>query len=1081
MLTVDRAVLIEYTVDGKPRRGSGLRVAGNRVLTANHCARGQGHKVIVDGQRSAANVLVCTQSNDVDLAILEAPELADLPAMRVAVIDRGQSATLTDCQALGFPRWKEAAQAKDRARLAVARGFVPTAEGIDPHADRTAPTLMTLKVTGPEIGPHPVSPGALDKPGSKWAGMSGAVVVSGDDEIIGVIRSHNLAEGAGSLTFVPLQSIDTLEESVAGQFWRHLGVEDVGSVARLPASGSGASVVGKIPDRPAGFVNRETLERLTKAVDQDNVTIVCAVTGMRGVGKTHLAAEFARSRLTAGYRLVGWVDAESPTALVDGLALIAERLGVADPAGDSQKSAQLLRDHLNTSTGKGLIVFDNAVDPDLVQRYLPVTGSTHFIITSASEVLGFEGLGAAVEVDLYTRDESVRYLDRTTGLGADEVADAIADELGDLPLALAQGAATIRGQRLTYQRYLDRLRRLPVADLLGRNPGDDYPRSTAAALLLAVAAIDLEENELASSLVRILATLSPAGVQRDLLYTAADSTPNAAHEVAIDAALEHCTQAAIVAWSISDDTVMMHRLVARLIRESAMANDAYRIAVADALRTLRPHLFSYWDFTWDKRELGRHLIGQVQAVWDASVSVIDDVTLLGHLIDARHWTVRQLHASADVSQELEAATRVRDDSLELFGPNDRRTLRAQRDLSDALRVNGRLNESFTVLEEALATASEAFGDDDVETMECRNDLGYALRYSGLRVNESIDHLERTVHDRARVLGEDHHSTMTSRNALAGSYRKVGRLQDAITLYERNLIDRRNALGDTHPQTLFSRGNLAMAYRSAGRYDDARALGEQLLDDREQHLGADHPETMSSRNDLAFTYKSLGMLGEAIALFEANYRDRVRLLGANHPLTLTSQANLARAYGDNGRTDEGIELFVANVATRRELLGEFHPQTLLSKFNLGLVYRSANRPGDAIPIVEKSLRDRLRHLGKRHPDTLVSRHYLGMMYGESGRIDEGLKLLEQNLALRIDVLGDDDLRTQHSRYALALAYGCLRRRNVAIPLFEKALAVRRAVLGDDHPATARTRKRLDQARRSDWDAFDAGTGGWAEEQ
>ena len=42
----------------------------------------------------------------------------------------------------------------------------------------------------------------------------------------------------------------------------------------------------------------------------------------------------------------------------------------------------------------------------------------------------------------------------------------VAAELGYLPLALAQAAAVIAGQRLGYGTYLERLRKLPAEDLL---------------------------------------------------------------------------------------------------------------------------------------------------------------------------------------------------------------------------------------------------------------------------------------------------------------------------------------------------------------------------------------------------------------------------------------------------------------------------------------------------------------------------------------------------------------------------------------------------------------------------------------
>jgi tetratricopeptide (TPR) repeat protein len=817
-------------------------------------------------------------------------------------------------------------------------------------------------------------------------------------------------------------------------------------------------VVGDIPQEPAAFLDRTG--RLTALLDSPpgrQGARVCAVIGLRGVGKSQLAAAYARRKLESGWQMVAWLDADGRDQLLAGFERLAAALGLSEDGQDSEESAARVRHWLEVDGSQCLLVLDNAADADLIRPFLPAAGKAHVIVTSSHQAL--TSLGVPVPIDVFTPQQAAGYLDERTGLADRSGAAKVADELGYLPLALAQAAAVIAGQRLDYGTYLRRLAAVPTAGYLARTQEDPYPRGTAEAIALSLDAVERNDpSGQCRQLLEVASLLSPAGVPRTLLALAA-----ATSEESVDRCLQQLADASLLSWSIDGGSLTAHRLVTRVVRERSSQDDTLAAAVDHSISAMKTALPPS-DQAWLHAANAQNLVQQITALVGHVASFPDLLSgQLGiELLDLRAWAASYLIQLKDSSRAVPVWEQIVADSERLLGPYEPHTLAFRSNLAFTYEEAGRVNEAITLSEQNLANQERILGPDHPDTLTSRRNLAFIYRVAG-RLAEAIRILEQNVVDRDRVLGSDDPATLTSRRNLASAYREAGRFGDAIPLYEQIVADFKRVLGPDHPDTLASQSSLGYAYQTAGRVDDAIAMLEQNVTDRRRVLGAEHADTLTSRGNLAIAYLAAGRLNEAIAVNEQNLSDRTRILGADHPDTLTSRSSLGAAYLAAGRLNEAIAVNEQNLSDRTRILGADHPDTLTSRGNLALTYQAVGRLEDSISLNEQNSAEQQRILGSDHPLTLTSRGNLALAYQAVGRLDEAISLLEQNVADQERVLGPMHPDAVTSRGNLALAYQAAGRVNEAIPLLEQALATSERVLGPNHPTSRKLREHLRRAR------------------
>jgi tetratricopeptide (TPR) repeat protein len=752
-------------------------------------------------------------------------------------------------------------------------------------------------------------------------------------------------------------------------------------------------VVGDIPVQPPGFQPRPTLlAQLDRA--GRGAPAVRVLTGQPGVGKTQLAAAYARAKLAAGWRLVAWINAADTASLRAGLAAVADaaRLSDEDPGLDAADPGRAVTRRLEADGEGCLLVFDDAKDPETLQPFVPVHGAAVVLITTTRQ--SATDLGTSVPVDVFSRKEALAFLARRTGMADEDKAAVVAAEVGYLPLTLAHVAALIAGQIIDYETYLHRLRAVRAEKYLTRDKErQPYPHGAAEAVLLSMEAVRTDDPGVCAGIMEIMAVLSSAGVRRELVHAAGQSgilarlrLRSSVSAALVDGALARLAERSLLTFSLDGQRVIAHSLVMRVVR-ARLARQRRLAAVCRAAASVVETRAGTLARSPDRAAV-RDIAEQLMALraHAATLGAEADAELARVLLSIQFWVQYHLGELGDsVSQAMAVGGLLVADFEREAGPDHPETLGSRNSHAAPDQATDGAAEEVALFEQILAIKERLLGPDHPDTLTAQNDLAAAY-WDADRSAEAILAFERTLAARERQLGADHPRTLNSRGNLAAAYHATGRSAEAIPLFEQALAGRERLLGPHHSATLTARCGLASAYWDAGRVAEAIPLVEQVLVVRERLLGPDHPGTLAWRSHLAAAYQRAGRAADAIPLVEQILGGRERQLGADHFETLVWRNNLAATYQSAGRAAEAIPLHEQTLACCERLLGPDHPRTLKSRDELAAAYRDAGRAGEAIPLFQQTLATRQRILGADHPDTLTTQNSLTAASQEAGRAE-----------------------------------------------------------------------------------------------
>jgi hypothetical protein len=775
------------------------------------------------------------------------------------------------------------------------------------------------------------------------------------------------------------------------------------TVPQVQTPGPVPGIGGSVPVRNMNFTGREEIltqlrERAARSVA---AVLPHALQGMGGVGKTALAIEYAH-RYRSEYDLVWWIRADQMALVRSSLAALAGPLGLQQAAAagiDVAVGAVIDALQRGQPCSRWLLVFDNADQPEDLNDLIP-RGPGDVLITSRNH--RWQGFVDTVPVDVFSRTESKEFLVRRVPRQLnDPDADQLAEELGDLPLALEQAGALQAETGMPVDEYL-RLLREHVAQLLSEGRAPEYPQSMTAAWRLSVNMLSKQLPQ-ALELLRCCAFFSPEPIPRDVFRRSTQAAGTRISDLITDPillarAIRELGRFALV--RIDGRTLQVHRLIQALLRDdlSPQEQASYQHEVHLILAAGSPKNPDD-NRRWPRyAELLPHVTSPVTGLAECQ-----DHDVRAFALDM----VRYLYRFGDQASSRALGELLIKEWTKVSGPDDDTVLDAQRRLSDVLRELGEYAGAYQLSESTLNRSRTVLGEENPLTLALRNGYAADLRAHGeFAAALSLDEESLDLH--SKVFGPENGQTLRVMHNLALDHALNSDYIAARDLHRNTyLLRSRATAGVSATEVLISWNGLARAVRLCGNYTEARDVGEEAYEFGCEVLGVEHPWTLRTLNDLSIALRRIASSYQEALDRASEALDRcTRIFGAGHPDSLAAAISLTNIQRTLGQTERALNLAMSTVDRYARVHGPSHPYNFGCMGNLALLQRVAGDPEAARDLNEKAIAGLDERLGRDHHYSLTVATNLASDHAALGDAAAARSLGEDTLPRLRELLGGD---------------------------------------------------------------------------
>jgi hypothetical protein len=345
--------------------------------------------------------------------------------------------------------------------------------------------------------------------------------------------------------------------------------------------------IWNVPRRHNAFFTGRTsaLEHLAnnfQVVNSAGTISAQAITGLGGMGKTQVAAEYA-FRWRGNYQAVLWARAETQESLLADFRIIADLLKLPQERGhDPASLIQSMQEWFRTQSN-WLLIFDNVDNPALLEPFLTQAARGHFLATTRTGAVASWAPNPLMLKALGVDDGALCILRRAAllteqqQLSAAHPADIdaarqLAQLMEGLPLALEQAGAYIndtecgvRGYRKLYDDFRQEIQPLSFGELR------DYPETVISVWRFSLSMAE-QNNPAAADLLRLCAFLAPDGIPDEMVIAGADALgpllkPVAANQFTLNTAISILRKYSLLNRDVDREIDMTRISIHRIMQE----------------------------------------------------------------------------------------------------------------------------------------------------------------------------------------------------------------------------------------------------------------------------------------------------------------------------------------------------------------------------------------------------------------------------------------------------------------------------------------------------------------------------------